>query len=203
MSTRRPGGRDGLAPHPDATRRRGLPAIAVAVMLAMAGCTPWIGTAPAPDDASSLVRGGAIQDPPIAAPADAWPATVTYVHDGDTVYLSGSGRDERKTRLIGIDTPEIGDRAECYGDAATELTRAFLPEGTAVLAANDLDPIDRYDRELVYLWLEDGTFVNLAIVELGGAEAVMFPPNDRYWDVLRTAERAARDAELGMWGACR
>lgn len=52
------------------------------------------------------------------------------------------------------------------------------------------------------MWLEDGTFVNLAIVELGGAEAVLFEPNDRYWAELRAAERDAQDARLGMWGAC-
>lgn len=185
-----------------AAARAGAVLAAALLVASLAGCSSAGGgwTAVAPLSGETYAPGGA--DPVIPVPADAWPAVVTYVHDGDTLYLSGSGRTERKTRLIGIDTPEVGDRGECYGEAATELTRAFLPEGTAVLATNDLDPVDRYDRELVYLWLEDGTFVNLAIVELGAAEAVLFPPNDRYWDELQAAEREARDAGLGMWGAC-
>jgi len=150
-------------------------------------------------------------------PDDAWPATVTYVHDGDTLYLlpddysnagsasraNNSSSDELKVRLIGIDTPEIGENDECYGEEARELLRDFLPEGTHVWAIEDEDAFDPYGRSLLYLFTDDGYFVNFDMISLGAAEAVLFQPNDEYYGELREVEQEAQDAGLGMWGACR
>lgn len=130
-------------------------------------------------------------------PNGAFQATVTYVHDGDTLYL-----DDEKVRLIGIDTPEVGEYAECYGDEARELLRDLLPEGERVWALEDRDPADHYDRWLLYVFTSDGIFVNLEMVDLGAADAIRVGDNDAYWPQLRDAERAARNADLGMWGAC-
>lgn len=130
-------------------------------------------------------------------PAGAWQATITYVHDGDTIYLDGE-----KVRLIGIDTPEIGEHAECYGEEARELARDLLPEGQRVWAIEDRDPYDHYDRWLLYVFTEDGIFVNLELVELGAAEAIRVGGNDAYWPQLRDAQRSAQGMGLGMWGSC-
>src|SRR4051794_15938562 len=46
-------------------------------------------------------------------------ARVTAITDGDTITLSGIG----KTRLIGIDTPEVYGQSECYGQAASAFTK--------------------------------------------------------------------------------
>ncbi|WP_010205954.1 thermonuclease family protein [Salinibacterium sp. PAMC 21357] len=139
-------------------------------------------------------------------PADAFGATVNYVHDGDTLYLD-DGSTELKVRLIGIDTPELDstqrpDAGECYGEEARELLRDFLPEGTHVWASEDREPEDHYGRSLLYVHLDDGTFVNLAMIELGAAEALKVGLNDRYWTELRSAEDDAATAKLGMWGRC-
>ena len=150
-------------------------------------------------------------------PEDAWPATVTYVHDGDTLYLlpddfsnagsasraNNSSSNELKVRLIGIDTPEVGENAECYGEEARELLRDFLPEGTHVWAIEDEDAFDPYGRSLLYVFTDDGYFVNFDMISLGAAEAVLFQPNDEYYGELREVEEEAQDAGLGMWGACR
>ncbi|MBH0099629.1 thermonuclease family protein [Salinibacterium sp. NSLL150] len=142
----------------------------------------------------------------IGIPTDAFAATVNYVHDGDTLYLQ-NGSAELKVRLIGLDTPELSsqqnpDAEECYGIEARELLRDFLPEGTTVWAAEDREPEDRYGRSLLYVYLQDGTFVNLAMVELGAAEALKVGLNDHYWPELRDAEDDAYAAKLGMWGSC-
>lgn len=142
----------------------------------------------------------------IGIPTDAFAATVNYVHDGDTLYLDDGGT-ELKVRLIGLDTPELAsqqnpDAEECYGVEARELLRDFLPEGTSVWASEDREPEDRYGRSLLYVYLQDGTFVNLAMVELGAAEALKVGLNDRYWTELREAEDDAYAANLGMWGSC-
>ena len=75
-------------------------------------------------------------------------AVVARVIDGDTIELVGGQR----VRLVQIDTPE--KRVECYGDAASALTRRLLPAGTHVRVEQDpkLDQVDRYNRELAYVW---------------------------------------------------
>ncbi|MGV3712959.1 thermonuclease family protein [Pseudolysinimonas sp.] len=53
---------------------------------------------------------------------------------------------------------------------------------------------------MLYLWTDDGTFVNLALVEGGFAEAIRVGANDSWYDELKGAERDADSAGLGMWG---
>ncbi|MBH0131166.1 thermonuclease family protein [Salinibacterium sp. NK8237] len=160
----------------------------------------------APETADTDANNADAASATIGIPTNAFAATVNYVHDGDTLYLDDGGT-ELKVRLIGLDTPELAsqqnpDAEECYGVEARELLRDFLPEGTSVWASEDREPEDRYGRSLLYVYLQDGTFVNLAMVELGAAEALKVGLNDRYWTELREAEDDAYAANLGMWGSC-
>lgn len=125
-------------------------------------------------------------------------ATVEYVHDGDTLFLS----DGTKVRLLGIDTPEIGENRECYGDEATAELRRLLPEGTHVRALADVQPLDQYGRSLLFLYTDDDAQVNLQMIEAGFAEAVVLPPNVLLADELEAAEDRAQSAGLGIWGSC-
>ena len=50
-----------------------------------------------------------------------------------------------------------------------------------------------------YVFLEDGTFVNLQILKAGHAKLRMPPPNKRYAADLRYGELEARRARLGLW----
>ncbi|TBN57435.1 thermonuclease [Glaciihabitans arcticus] len=134
-------------------------------------------------------------------PADALAATVDYVHDGDTLFLFVDGA-KVKVRLIGMDTPEIGDNAECFGNEATAYLRGLLPVGSKVSIMSDIEKRDQYDRSLFYLWADDGTFVNLSLLESGAGEFVVYEPNVRYSAEFAAAELTARDAGLGLWGAC-
>jgi len=135
---------------------------------------------------------------PVAVPADARDAWVAYVHDGDTLFL----QDGRKVRLLGVDTPEIGDTAECYGDEATALLRSMLPEGAHLRVLADVQRLDRYGRSLLFLWTDDGASVNLTLLEQGAAEAVVLEPNVLFASELEAAEDRAQAAGAGMWGAC-
>jgi len=127
--------------------------------------------------------------------------TVVSITDGDTLRLDLEG-DEVAVRLTGIDTPEVYPEVECFGPEAEALLAELAPVGAVLRVEYDRDPRDPYDRELLYLYTQEGTFVNLELVARGAAEAVLFEPNDRYWDELRAAERAARDARLGLWAQC-
>jgi micrococcal nuclease len=127
-------------------------------------------------------------------------ATVTKVTDGDTVRLSGLGR----TRLIGVDTPEVYGGVECYGREASAFAKRHLRPGTRVRYQLGIEPRDRYGRALAYVWLEDGRFFNLMLVEQGYAKQLTIPPNVDYADEFRAAVRRAREAERGLWarGRC-
>jgi micrococcal nuclease len=140
-----------------------------------------------------------------AAESSLGAATVVSVVDGDTVVVDVGGTEE-PVRLIGIDTPEsvARDRPnECFGVEASARLESLLPPGTAVQLTRDVEPRDMYDRLLAYVQRRaDGLFVNAAQVADGYAEAKDYPPNTTYRDDFERAERAARQAGLGLWSAC-
>jgi micrococcal nuclease len=146
-----------------------------------------------------LARRGGDDADPLAyptAPRDAAVARVDRVVDGDTIRLTGVG----PVRLIGVDTPETyGGRVECFGPEATRYVRDLLPRGARVRYTVGEEPRDRYGRLLVYLYMPDGAALNYVLVTAGYATALTIPPNDRYAEVFRRAERGARLARSGMW----
>lgn len=131
-------------------------------------------------------------------PSGATEAVVDYVHDGDTLFLE----DGRKVRLLGIDTPEIGKNLECYGDEATALLRELLPRDAHVWVLPDVRPLDQYGRSLLFVYTDDATNVNLEMLERGAAEVEMYSPNLMFQRDIEQAERDAKSAGAGMWGAC-
>ena len=137
----------------------------------------------------------------IAAASAEGTGTVTSVIDGDTLRLEVDGV-ERRVRLVGIDTPEVYPNLECFGAEADDALTALAPPGSTLRYAYDQDPRDHYDRELMYLFTADGTFVNFQLVAQGYATALVVQPNDRYYDDFVAAERAAQAAGLGQWGQC-
>lgn len=130
------------------------------------------------------------------------PATLVRVIDGDTIAVEvGGARDT--VRLIGVDAPELHHPTrgpEPFGaEAAASLAR--LLEGRRLCLERDVSDRDRYGRLLRYVWLEDGTLVNEALVAAGMATVATFPPDVKYTDSrLLPAQRAARAAGAGVWG---
>lgn len=122
--------------------------------------------------------------------------TCVRVVDGDTVVLDG---DER-VRLIGVDTPESkkpGTPVQYFALRASDFLRDLV-QGRRVRLEYEQRRKDKHGRTLAYLYLEDGTFVNLEIVRRGfGFAYTQFP--FRYLDEFRTAERAARESGTGLW----
>ncbi|WP_307679714.1 thermonuclease family protein [Streptomyces sp. V4I2] len=149
---------------------------------------------------------GAVQDPGSTMPNSTSPPSVVVLRviDGDTLEMRGDGRvlpknTVARVRLLEIDTPE---RGACFADNATARTATLLPPGSRVRAERDVELTDRYDRYLLYVWNEQGTFVNESLVRSGHAEAVLYPPNDKYWPRISDAEDAAQQAGAGLWTAC-
>jgi micrococcal nuclease len=133
--------------------------------------------------------------------ADGMPATggasedrIARVTDGDTVVLAGLG----KSRLIGVDTPEVHGGRECYGREASEYVKRLLPPARAVRYRFDVERRDRYGRALIYLWV-GSRFVNGALARNGFAVPMTIPPNVRYADRIAALARTARVNGRGLW----
>jgi micrococcal nuclease len=127
------------------------------------------------------------------------------VVDGDTVMVS-RGTKGKRVRLIGIDAPESVDPRRpvgCFGREASQRMFTLLPPGTPVRLVYDVERTDRYGRTLAYVYRRpDGLFVNAALVEEGYAAVATYPPNVVHADEFVALARQAREARLGLWGAC-
>jgi micrococcal nuclease len=129
-----------------------------------------------------------------AGPDGARRATVTRVVDGDTAILAGVGR----SRFIGVDTPEVFGGRECFGPEASEFVKGILT-GRRVRYAIGAQSRDRYGRALVYIWLQDGRFLNELLVARGYARPLAIAPNVRYAGRFEQRAREAREARRGLW----
>lgn len=127
---------------------------------------------------------------------------VAHVIDGDTVELS----DGRHVRYIGMDTPEVrrrqGERwvvdPEPYAREATEANRRLV-EGQRVRLEYDVEPRDRYGRELAYVYVGE-VMVNAKLVEDGYAQPLTIPPNVKYAERFKQLAAEARQQHRGLWG---
>lgn len=125
-------------------------------------------------------------------------ATITKVHDGDTVTILMNGK-KVKSRLIGIDAPEMGQ--EPWGRRSKDHLRKLLKQSESrVFVETDAEKKDKYKRPLVYLWLQNGELANELMLLDGYAFRFTMKPNTRYADRLKKAQQTAKDAKRGVWG---
>ena len=119
---------------------------------------------------------------------------VTKVIDGDTIIVEGG----EVVRYIGIDTPEKDQ--ECFSRDATSKNEELVG-GKLVRLEKDISERDRYQRLLKYVWSGD-IFVNEYLVRQGYATAVSYPPDVKYQELFRQAEKEARENGSGLWKEC-
>ncbi|PMB84305.1 hypothetical protein CJ206_04820 [Dolosicoccus paucivorans] len=130
------------------------------------------------------------------------PVELVRVVDGDTIIVMLDGARER-VRFIGMDTPESvhpdADRNVAEGKIASDfLKEVFASSKGDLFLEYDVQPRDRYSRLLAYVWL-DGLMLNETLLTEGYANVATFPPNTRYVDIFKQAEKEAREAERGLW----
>ena len=116
---------------------------------------------------------------------------VKRIIDGDTFELI----DGKSVRLIGIDTPEVGET--CSTQATNQLSS--LIGGESVYLEKDESETDIDGRLLRYVYI-NGTFVNYKLVYDGYAYATEYPPDTKYTSQLFDAEDNAQSHERGcLW----
>ena len=171
------------------------------LLLTLAACASGTGGEPT---TAPPTRAGATRPPTPAAPGpttqpdeppDGERAEVTYVFDGDTIEVELDGRTYR-LRYIGVDTPE---REEPFYQAAFDFNRNLVA-GQTVTLVRDVSETDQYGRLLRYVYLDDGTFVNAAIIRQGMGRLVTFPPDVAQTENLKGLQAEARQAGAGLWG---
>jgi endonuclease YncB( thermonuclease family) len=133
------------------------------------------------------------QDTP-ADSADGDLYTVVNVIDGDTIDVQ-QGEITYRVRYVGVNTPERDEL--CYFEAAEG--NRNLVSGQIVRMVQDQSNTDRYGRLLRYVYVGN-VFVNEQLVRDGYAEAVLYEPDDLFFDAFSVIELEAAQANLGCHG---
>lgn len=123
---------------------------------------------------------------------------VRRVIDGDTIEVK-IGSQIEQVRLLGINTPEIGHEAECFGLEAEDFLKKILTNQSVFLLA-DYANTDRdiYDRLLRYVYLKDNTQINTLLIKEGYARIYdNFPI--AYSKFYRELEKTAQSEKRGIW----
>lgn len=116
--------------------------------------------------------------------------TVTHVVDGDTLDVRLAGGKSERIRLIGIDTPELG---ECGAAQATSTARR-LAAGRPVVLKGDATQAtrDRYARLLAYVWIGGARDLGYQLLASGLARVYVYDRPFARLSAYRSAERAGR-----------
>lgn len=128
---------------------------------------------------------------------------VVKVVDGDTFDVLIKGENKR-IRLIGVDTPEVIDSRkpiQCFGREASNFAKNLLMNKLIRLESDSTQgDVDKYQRLLRYVFLEDKTFINKIIISEGYAHQYTHNSNPyKYQKEFIEAEREARRTKKGLW----
>jgi endonuclease YncB( thermonuclease family) len=122
---------------------------------------------------------------------------VKFVYDGDTILINNGDQ----IRYIGIDTPEMDynrKEHEFMAKAAKRFNERLI-KGKKVRLETDIEKKDRYGRTLAYVFLQDGTMVNLKLIERGLARVMTTRSNKKYRSLFIEAQQRAMESRLGIW----
>lgn len=117
---------------------------------------------------------------------------VVRTHDGDTVSLKTDDGSLIRTRLFGLDAPELD---QPYGSAARSFLAGLTAGQTVRVAPHSRD---QYDRLLGRIFLENRP-VDLEMIRHGWAWVYERYCLEPYCEALRREQAAARRKKLGLW----
>jgi endonuclease YncB( thermonuclease family) len=127
---------------------------------------------------------------------------VVSVTDGDTIKVSIEGT-TKTIRMIGMDTPETVDPrkpVQCFGKEASNKTKATLLNQMVRLESDPTQgELDKYQRLLRYVFLEDGTNFEKSMIEQGYAHEYTYDTPYKYQTEFKAAQKEARDNQRGLW----
>jgi micrococcal nuclease len=128
--------------------------------------------------------------------------TLSACVDGDTAKVILDNK-EITVRFLAIDTPETVHpkvKEEPYGKEASDYTCAALKkaQNISIEYDNNSDKLDKYNRHLVWIWVDDYLLQNKIIKEGLGEVAYLYG-NYKYTPTLQDSEVLAKVNKIGMW----
>ncbi|GAA0509152.1 micrococcal nuclease [Halorubrum aquaticum] len=195
-------------------RNRRLAALAVLLLVVLAGCSGAI--VDDPGSSPSANPNETVTDPGGPDSGTEWTVTVTRVIDGDTIEVEFSNGETETVRLLGVDTPETSlDRVspgEFEGIPDTTAGRYHLYEwgteatryATDELASEEIrievdEEADRrggFGRLLAYVYV-DGENFNERLLTNGYAR--VYDSSFSMREEFDALERDAREGSVGLW----
>lgn len=131
---------------------------------------------------------------------------VVSITDGDTLKIKVSENEDAKIqtiRLIAVNTPEIHHPTkpvECFGNEAKVFLENLLKDKKVKIETEPKDSDkDKYGRYLRYLFLEDGTNINEAIIKNGYGYEATYVNGYKYQKLFKDAQNYAEQNKLGLW----
>jgi len=126
--------------------------------------------------------------------------SIAKLHDGDSFRLS----DQRKVRLLGLNTPEMYKRPQGIREPfALEAKKALekLSQTLYLAPATSKAKVakDRYGRLLAHAYNAQGYNISAALIQQGLGFAINIPPHLALSNCLNLAEQEARQAKRGIW----
>ena len=119
--------------------------------------------------------------------------------DGDTAWFYLDG-EEIKARFLAIDTPESTTKKEAFGKEASDFTCNLLKKASKIEIEYDdnSDKLDKYDRHLVWVFVDDNLLQDL-IIKNGLGEVEYLYGDYKYTSILEASEILAKTNRVGMW----
>ena len=127
---------------------------------------------------------------------------VVSVTDGDTIKVR-IGSKTKTIRFIGIDTPETKDPrkpVQCFGQEASNKMKELVENKQVILEGDPSQgELDKYGRLLRFVFLPDGTNVNLKMISDGYAQEYTYNLPYKYQSEFKAAQRDADANNRGLW----
>ena len=124
---------------------------------------------------------------------------IKWLPDGDTIHTQKG----QKLRLLHINAPELNPTnskaAEAYAEASLNKLQQLTGKGSTIYWVYDSLQKDRYKRDLVFVFNQQGQFINYQLIVSGLAQTLIIPPNQMYWKCIQQAEQRAIKAKKGIW----
>jgi len=122
--------------------------------------------------------------------------------DGDTAKFIYK-KEEITARFLAIDTPETvhpNKEEEPYGKEASEYTCNSLKNASKIEIEydTDSDELDKYDRHLVWVFV-DGELLQEKLIEEGLAEVAYLYGDYKYTYILEAKQLVAQTKRIGIW----
>lgn len=125
--------------------------------------------------------------------------TLNKCVDGDTAWFN-LNEEKIKARFLAIDTPESTNKIEFFGKEASEYTCNKLKKANKIEIEYDenSNKYDKYNRNLVWVWIDNELLQNL-IIENGYGKVAYLYGDYKYTDLLKKSEKNAKEKNIGIW----